>query len=156
MRRGEILSLAWSQIDFSRNLIHIVRTKTGKARSVPINSAVREQLLALKVYCRSEYVFTRPTKKRPLRRSKRSFASACEKAKIFGPRFHDLRHTAATRLAETGAEPTTIKDILGHSTLAMTDRYTHAVENRKREALERIADFPESTRDSGDERRITA
>ena len=55
--------------------------------------------------------------------------------------FHDLRHTAATRMAETGAEPSTIKDILGHSYSRMTDRYTHAVAARKRMALERIAGY---------------
>src|SRR5262249_39644014 len=60
MRRGEILSLSWPQIDFTRNLIHLVRTKTGKARPVPMNSAVREQLLALRVHSRSQYVFTQP------------------------------------------------------------------------------------------------
>ncbi|HEX5734853.1 MAG TPA: tyrosine-type recombinase/integrase [Blastocatellia bacterium] len=58
--------------------------------------------------------------------------------------FHDLRHTAATRMAETGAEPSTIKDILGHSDIRMTDRYTHAVEMRKRTALERLANYGKS------------
>ena len=58
--------------------------------------------------------------------------------------FHDLRHTAATRMAETGAEPSTIKDILGHSDIRMTDRYTHVVAARKRAALERIAGYGKS------------
>jgi site-specific recombinase XerD len=44
-------------------------------------------------------------------------------------------------MAEMGAEPSTIKEILGHSDLRMTDRYTHAVERRKIEALERIAGY---------------
>ena len=47
-------------------------------------------------------------------------------------------------MAEMGAEPSTIKDILGHSDIRMTDRYTHAVEGRKRAALERIADYGKS------------
>ena len=44
-------------------------------------------------------------------------------------------------MAETGAEPSTIKDILGHSDMRMTDHYTHALESRKRAALESIADY---------------
>ena len=44
-------------------------------------------------------------------------------------RFHDLRHTAATRLAEVGVPITTIKDLLGHSTLATTERYCHPMQS---------------------------
>jgi site-specific recombinase XerD len=47
-------------------------------------------------------------------------------------------------MAETGAEPSTIKNILGHPDMRMTDRYTHAVESRKRAALERIAGYGKS------------
>ena len=72
---------------------------------------------------------------------KRAFTTACRNAGIKDLHFHDLRHTAATRMAEMGAEPSTIKDILGHSDLRMTDRYTHATEARKRSALDRIADY---------------
>ncbi len=43
MRRGEILSLKWTQVDFSRGIIHLVRTKSGKGRDVPINDAVRTE-----------------------------------------------------------------------------------------------------------------
>jgi integrase len=50
---------------------------------------------------------------------------ACEEAKIVGLRFHDLRHTAATRLADAGAEVFTIASILGDADLRMTARYIH-------------------------------
>ena len=54
-------------------------------------------------------------------------------------RFPDLRHTAATRLAEAGADAFTIVAILGHSTIQMSARYTHIADERKRQALEAIA-----------------
>ena len=141
MRRGEILSLRWSQVDLQRNFIHLVRTKSGKKRDVPINTMVRAELLALKTRDMSEYVFASPITGRAVTDCKRAFTSACRNAGIEDFHFHDTRHTAATRMAETGAEPSTIKDILGHSDMRMTDRYTHAVESRKRAALERIADY---------------
>ncbi len=102
---------------------------------------VREELLALNTRGMSEYVFASPITGRAVTDCKRAFTSACRNAGIEDFHFHDTRHTAATRMAETGAEPSTIKDILSHSDMRMTDRYTHAVKSRKRAALERIADY---------------
>src|SRR6185503_9509554 len=70
---------------------------------------------------------------------KRAFATACRLAGIVNLRFHDLRHTAATRLAEAGADAFTIAAILGHSTIQMSARHTHIADERKRQALEAIA-----------------
>ena len=69
----------------------------------------------------------------------RAFATACHLAGIINLKFHDLRHTAATRLAEAGANAFTIAAILGHSTIQMSARYTHIADERKRQALEAIA-----------------
>jgi integrase len=52
----------------------------------------------------------------------------------------DLRHTAATRLANAGTDAFTIAAILGHSTIQMSARYTHATDGRKRSAVERMSD----------------
>lgn len=144
MRRGEILSLKWSQVDFQRNFIHLIRTKSGKQREVPINSIVREELRALQLKGEGEFVFASPMTGRAFTDCKRSFTKARELAGVDDLHFHDLRHTTATRMAETGAEPSTIKDILGHSDIRMTDRYTHAVTARKQVALERIAGYGKS------------
>jgi integrase len=142
MRRGEILNLRWSQVDFGRSQIHLTRTKSGKERDVPMNTQVHNLLFNLARH-ESGFVFASQKTSRALTHCKRAFTKACELANITDLHFHDLRHTAATRLAEMGAEPFTIKDILGHSDLRMTDRYTHAVEWRKREALERIGNYGE-------------
>ncbi len=139
MRRGEILSLRWQQIDLQRGLIHLSITKSGKSRAVPINKAVREELL--KLDRKQECLFLNSQTGKPLREVKRSFREACREARIDGLHFHDLRHTAATRLMEGGADPFTIASILGHADLRMTARYTHAAESRKREALEKIAEI---------------
>lgn len=64
---------------------------------------------------------------------------ACVKAKIADFRFHDLRHTAATRLADRGADAFQIAAILGHSSIQMTARYTHATSDGLRRVMESLA-----------------
>jgi integrase len=134
MRRGEILSLKWSQVDFSRRLIYVTNTKTEKDRVIPMNETV---VSALECLSRKDERLFRVTD------FKKAFTRACDKAEITGLRFHDLRHTAATRLADGGADAFTIAAILGHSTIQMSARYTHATDERKRravEAIERLSD----------------
>ena len=75
---------------------------------------------------------------------KNAFKTAKRLAGIEGLRLHDLRHTAATRLADAGADAFTIAAILGHSSIQMSARYTHASDERKRRMLEAIAVKPEN------------
>jgi hypothetical protein len=67
--------------------------------------------------------------------------------------FHDLRHTAATRMADAGADPFTLAAILGHSDIRMTARYTHATDEAKRRAVEMLVRLvtlgPSESLDSG-------
>lgn len=103
-------------------------------RIIPMNQVVRE-LLSQQLR-KSEYVFTSPRTGGCLVEIKKGFKKACELAGIHDLHFHDLRHTAASKLAATGADIVTIAEILGHSSFRMTKRYTHASEERKRNALE--------------------
>jgi integrase len=138
MRRGEIFSLCWPDVDFARGVIYVRHTKTGKDRAVPMNvigrAALEEQQRT------SEHVFVSPRTGGPYVDIKRAFTAALQQAGIEDFRFHDLRHTAATRLADTGADVFTIAEILGHSSLAMTKRYTHATDEAKQRAVERLAE----------------
>ena len=70
-----------------------------------------------------------------LRNLRNGFGKACEDAKVFNFHFHDLRHTFASRLADAGVDAFTIAELMGHSTLEMTKRYTHATDERKRNAV---------------------
>jgi integrase len=132
MRRGEILSLRWNQIDFGRGLILVQRTKTGRDRIIPMNSAVKETLDAIRQSTEGDQVF-------PINDVKRSFAYACLKAQIADFRFHDLRHTAATRLADRGTDAFQVAAIRGHSSIQMTARYTHATSDGLRRVMESLA-----------------
>ena len=70
---------------------------------------------------------------------KYSFVRALKTAKIPDLRFHDLRHTAATRMGDAGADAFTLAAIFGWSDIRMAMRYTHAMEDAKRRAVEAIA-----------------
>lgn len=136
--------MRWSWIDFARGFIHIPSeaTKTAKPRSIPMNQVVRELLTDLRgARGKSEFVFASPKTGGLLTDIKHGFVAACDDAKVIDFRFHDLRHTAATRLADAGADPFVIAEILGHSDLRMTKRYTHATDQRKRQALEQLARY---------------
>ena len=136
MRRGEMLSLRWEQVDFNREAIQLLWTKSGKARSVPMNSVLREVIWELRETSGgSEYVFPNSITSMPLKDIKNAFRAAMKDAKIEGFRFHDLRHTAGTRMADAGVPITAIADILGHADVRTTMRYAHATEEAKRRAV---------------------
>lgn len=101
-----------------------------------MNATVTELLQSLKR--KSEYVFPSPKTGRKLYDVKRSFRRAVRKAGIKDFRFHDLRHTAATRMADAGADAFTLMKILGHSDIRMTSRYTHATDVAVRRAVENL------------------
>jgi integrase len=143
MRKTEILTLLWSNVDLSNGIITIdqTNTKSKKMRRVPINSVLKTLLYEQKLKTgSSEYVFLSqngtPYKFHYCLNN--AFRGACKKAGINGFRFHDLRHTAATRMVEAGASIVAVSKILGHSDIKMTMRYSHP-ENSLVQALELLA-----------------
>ena len=88
----------------------------------------------------SEYVFQyadqKTGEKRHLKYFRRSFETACRRAKITGFTFHDLRHTFASRLVRSGVDLITVKDLLGHYSVKTTERYTYSNQEQKRKAVE--------------------
>jgi integrase len=67
---------------------------------------------------------------------RKSFANAIQEAEIKGLRFHDLRHTFASRLVGKGVDIVRVKELLGHSSVRITERYTHSSQEEKRKAVE--------------------
>jgi len=160
MRRGEICGLQWFDLNFDRGLIHVRNTKNGKDRIIPMNMTVRQLLETQKVLrarprqnrdgspkVPSTYVFPSPRTDERLVEIKYSFARAVKEAKITDLRFHDLRHTAATRMGDAGADAFTLAAIFGWSDIRMAMRYTHAMEDAKRRAVEAIAHSAIEVRD---------
>ncbi len=136
LRRGEIFNLAWTDIDFGRRTLIVQQSKSGKKRIVPMNATVTEMLKNM--VRRGDLVFPSPRTGGKLIEIKRSFNRALGEAEIKNLRFHDLRHTAATRTADAGADAFTQMKILGHSDIRMTSRYTHATDSAIRKAVENL------------------
>lgn len=160
LRRGEILSLRWNNVDFDNNLFIITATnnKSKKTKRVPVNSLLRKMLSELWLKAKpSEEDLSNPShdaKKnkfvflgddlKPIKDIKTAYLNACRRAGIKGLRFHDLRHTAGTRMLESGVGIVAISEILGHSSIELTrKRYLHPGDSL-RDAVEKLANFNES------------
>jgi len=138
MRRGEILNLKWSDVDFNRAWVTIQETKNGERRGVPLAGAALGAMRDHNQVRRldSDYVFpmkhssTKPTDIR------RAWERARLAAELKDFRFHDLRHSAASYLAMNGASPSEIADILGHKSLQMVKRYAHISNEHRRSVVE--------------------
>ena len=117
MRRGEILSLKWSDIDLQRGLIIVDNTKTGYPRTIQMNNITR--LIFENVNRLNETVFPITTNSFRL-----SYQRLCKKLDI-KIRFHDFRHEAISRLFEKNLSIPHIASISGHRTLSQLFRYAH-------------------------------
>jgi integrase len=164
MRRGEILSLRWRDVDTVKGFILIGDSKSGRSRKIPMNGAVFEALASLKQS--GEFVFQNGSTDSHVLDVKTAFHGACRRAKkdpedekdpgIQGLRFHDLRHTAASRMVAAGIDLVTVSKILGHSSITMTMRYAHPTPENMRLAVHKLGEFFESGGVKVEPRRIGA
>jgi integrase len=140
MRKGEILGLKWENIDLKHGFILLEQedTKNGERREIPINAAVRSALQGVTRRLDVPYVFYDQETKKPYQDVKKGFNGACRRAGIKDFHFHDLRHTFASLLVMGGQDLTTVKELLGHKTLAMTLRYSHLAPSHTVKAVDML------------------
>jgi integrase len=131
MRRSEILSLRWKDIDFKERRILIENTKNNERRVVPINDTLYGILKSLPVHLGSELIFPEITGLQLTM----AFRRACKRARINDFRFHDLRHSFASYLTMAGVNLRAVQTLLGHKDLRMTMRYSHLSPEHLREAV---------------------
>jgi site-specific recombinase XerD len=91
---------------------------------------------------RNEFVFYNYETGKPFVDLRAGFALACQKAGITGVTWHILRHTFASRLLERGVDIVTVQQLLGHSTITVTMRYTQTNLESKKVAVTRLSGFP--------------
>ena len=141
MRAGEIFKLQWNQVDLKARRIRVEHTKSGRMRYIDINTPLFEALLKIKnaKTTKSLFVFTNPKTERPFTSMKTAFLAACRRAEIEGLRMHDLRHTFASRLISQGTDIETARELLGHHSVTLTQRYTHSNADSKKKAVELLA-----------------
>jgi integrase len=137
MRLGEIVRLDWERIDWQRGVIRLVETKNGRGRAIPMNATVRAALQPL----RGDGIPSGPVfgaERTVAAWQRHDFDRARAAAELADVRFHDLRHTFATRLVLSGVDLATVAKLLGHSTVMMTMRYAHPAPEDLRSAVAAI------------------
>lgn len=140
-RKNELLKLSWDRVDLKTGHIRLEgeNTKNGKRRIVPLSaiarSALENRASFRAEHCpKSPWVFSHRNGER-VQFLQNGFESACKRAEISDFRVHDLRHTCASWLVSAGVPLLEVKELLGHSSIEMTERYAHL----SPENLDRVA-----------------
>lgn len=131
LRQGEQFTREWNDIDLDAGTVRLPQTKNGQCRFVQLNSRA---LAALKMLhaksIGSGRVFSNLVP--------RWFTEAVEKANVRDFKWHDLRHTFASRLVMAGVDIRTVQELMGHKSITMTMRYAHLSPKHRTEALEKL------------------
>lgn len=153
--KQEILSLRWRDVQFENGpdgLIRFFRTKNQKERTECIMPRTRQTLLDWKTHLeymrrrrrvtivQSDHVFCRLDGK-PIKNFDRAWWTALKIAGISGFHFHDLRHTFCSNLLMAGGDLKDAKEMIGHSDIAMTDRYSHLSGLHKRNLQKLLSEY---------------
>jgi integrase len=141
MRMSEQYGLRWKQVDFERRQIHLLRTKNGDPRTIPLNSialAALRELQAGQAEPGTEPVFPSLRTGDALQGSRGWFSTALDEAKVLDYTWHCNRHTFASRLVMAGVDLRTVAELLGHRTLQMVMRYSHLAPEHQAAAIDRL------------------
>jgi integrase len=151
MRAGEQFQLQWRDVSFDRRIISLPRTKTGKARHIPLNVIALHELRKRKqaqerfeanqrssglTHPELAHVFRDAGD--PQHNYRRWFNEALSEAKINDYSWHCNRHTFASRLVMAGVDLRTVAELMGHSSIQMTMRYAHLAPQHNRAAVDRL------------------
>jgi len=124
-RLSEVLALRWKDVELERGLVVFRKetTKSRKERIVPLSPELTSRLREIRRRAPEEHVFG--FRGEAIRSVRTAFSRARKKAELPGLHFHDLRHTFASWYVQNGGDPYRLQKYLGHSTMALTQRYAH-------------------------------
>jgi integrase len=141
VRRGELSSLEWRDVDLQRAILTVrgQSAKSGRTRHIPLNA---EALAAFKGWRAQRpepegLVFPGRNGDR-LDSVRKAWLAVLEEAKIRNFRWHDQRHHFASRLVMAGVDLNTVRELLGHASYQMTLRYAHLAPEHKAAAVARL------------------
>lgn len=137
LRKDELATLTWNDVNIEKRTIHIRQSKNGEGRFVPINATAKTVLEELAQVRRidSQDIF------HDLTNFRRLWEKALKHASITDFRFHDCRHTFASYAVMSGMDLRTLQDILGHKTILMTLRYSHLSQQHKMAAVQKMDQY---------------
>jgi len=136
IRRGELLGLKWTTIDMANKILTIdgAESKTKQTRHIPLNAEAMSVLERWRKQTTGERLFA-------FTGLKTAWNALLVHAEIKAFRWHDMRHDFASRLASKGVPLNTIRELLGHQSLAMTLRYAHLQPDQKAAAVAQLVDL---------------
>lgn len=134
-RLSELLRLDWREVDLGNGRVRFVNTKNGEDRTVRLCDRARETLRGLGVKDQGP-VFT--FRGKAVGSVKNAFDKAKNRAGIANLRFHDLRHTFASRLVQRGVPLYDVMHLTGHKSLEMVQRYAHLAPDYAERAMKAL------------------
>ncbi len=140
IRQSEQFTMTWSMVDLEQRKIRLPETKNGKPHTVHLNQTAYNALQSLHaarpVDCRTDRVFLSARHRcRPLERPREWFSMVCEDAGVDNFRWHDLRHSFASRLVQKGVSLQTVSKLANHGSIAVTMRYAHLASEQLEDAV---------------------
>jgi integrase len=153
LRAGEIFALRWKNLDLANGLIWVMDPKNAKSRAVYMPGPIKEIFYKMKVGDPENIIFPGPDGK-ILREIPMPFRTAVRHLKfnegITDRRerfsFHSLRHSCASLLIQSGVDLYTVKEILGHGSIALTERYSHLADQALKEASQKMPDLTKESK----------
>jgi integrase len=138
-RRGELLALTWRDLDLEASCAYVCTSKNGDRRTLPLTPAAVTELERHRPKKDAEQLVFR-SRRRALEpfHFEAMWREARDRAGLADLRFHDLRHTCASYLAQQGASIIELADVLGHKTLSMVKRYSHLTTASKASLVNRV------------------
>ncbi len=145
LRAGEVFSLTWGDVDMDRGVLILRDTKSGKSRAAFMTEALAAMFSAMERGGPNDLVFPSAKGGRIVQISEtfnRVVAALGLNNGVTDPRqkvvFHTLRHTFTSWLVEQGVDLYTVKELMGHGTLTMTERYSHLSPDKLRRAVKTL------------------
>ncbi len=153
LRRGELFKLQWSRVSISLAMLTVAAAtsrKSKKQRHLALNAVALDVFKDLWAARETEkqraseagepikmspYVFVNADTGKPFTTLKKSWKVLVTRAQVSDFTFHDLRHDFASRLVQAGANLYQVKDLLGHSSITLTERYAHLAPHQTRAAV---------------------
>ena len=135
-RVRELLDAKWEHVDVERQAWFIPTSKTGKSRHVPLSAAALAIVGALPRYKGCEWLIPNPDTRKPFVSIKNGWKVAIKTAKLPGLRIHDLRHSAASFMVNSGVDLFAVGKVLGHASYQSTQRYSHLANDTLLAAVE--------------------
>ena len=136
-RRGELLSLRWNNLDIDKQTAYVMTSKNGEPKVLPLTEGVIKELQRFSLIDNS-LIFASETKPDKPYIFFKQWKRVRNEAELVDFRFHDLRHTTASYLAQNGATLLEIADVLGHKQIEVTKRYAHLCIEHKSNLINRV------------------